>query len=233
MASRFLGAGGLSVLVATIREARPGGLDHLPAHVLRVDGRPGWAAASNVLLDAAAADGHAAIFCDDDVTFTAEAWPAVARYRDRADVLGFRIAVPGRGDAPGAQHVLDAEGRLLDRPLVDRPCEVAHVTTTACYLSPRAVRQLRFPEWPGVHSEDVAFCLDAWLQGLRVAYVGGLVWHEMTGHGIGQTKVHTPDLIPKLMANSAALRAWMAERDVAAALRDGRIPVGQVWMEDR
>lgn len=222
----------LSVLVATIRDTRPGGLDHLPPHTLRVDGRPGWSASANALLDAAADDGHAAVFCDDDVTFTPEAWPAVLAHRERADVLGFRIAVPGRGDAPGAQHVLDADGRMFDRPLIDRPCEVAHVTTTACYLSPRAVAQLRFPEWPGVHSEDVAFCLDAWLSDLRVAYVGGLVWHDMTGHGIGQTKVHTPDLMPRLMANSAALRQWMDERGVVAALRDGRIPVGQRWMED-
>lgn len=221
----------LSVLVATIRDARPQGLEHLHPHTLRVDGRPGWAASANALLDEAAAAGEAAIFCDDDVTFTAEAWPAVERFRDHADVLGFRVCVPGRGDASGAQHVFDADGRMFDRPTVDRPCYVGHVTTTACYLSPRAVQALRFPVWPGVHSEDVAFCLDAWLQGLRVAYVGGLVWHDMTGHGIGQTKVHTPDLGPKLMANSAALQAWMVTRGVHAALRDGRVPVGMVWVE--
>lgn len=221
---------GLSVLVATIRDARPGGLGYLPPHTLRVDGRPGWSAAANALLDEAAAAGHAAVFCDDDVTFTAETWPALLRYLGRADVFGWRIAVPGRGDAAGAQHVLDTAGNLSDRPLIDRPCEVAHVTTTACYLSARAVAALRFPEWGGVHCEDIALCLDAWLQGMRVAYVGGLVWHDMTGDGVGQTKIHTPQLSARLAQNALALRAWMAERDIVGAIAAGRIPAGQRWL---
>ena len=71
----------------------------------------------------------------------------------------------------------------------------------------------------------MAFCLDAWLHGLKVLAVPGYVHHNIVG-GAGATKRHAPEFWEKWAANRQAFGAWCGQKGVQAALADGRVPVG-------
>ena len=54
---------------------------------------------------------------------------------------------------------------------------------------------VRFPVWPGVHSEDVAFTYDCWLHGFKVLYVPNRAEHALEPNGVGATKAQTTTFI--------------------------------------
>jgi hypothetical protein len=161
----------LDILCATLGRL-PLGLEHVPGpHRLLTDGRKGWAAASNALLDEACAAGHDALFLDDDVEILPETFSNWARYKPHADVFGWRLKTRA-GRAISFGHCLMPNGWLLPNFDSTRPAYVAHVTASVLYIKHAVLAAgLRFPDWPGLHSEDVAFTYDAWLHGFKVAYL--------------------------------------------------------------
>lgn len=214
----------INVLVASYGPRRPGGLEHLPSYRYYSNSTLGWALASNQLLEYVAEDDYDALFLDDDVTLTAGCLDGVRAHYAAADVFGLDLHAMDGTRQQGARHILDANGVPHDW-VAPGPAYVAHCSTSAIYLKAAAVRALRFPIWPGMHWEDVAFCLDAWLHGLKVLAVPGLVHHAIEG-GVGATKRHDDAFWPKWRMNMEAMTVWMREHDVAQALADGRIPIG-------
>lgn len=214
----------LNVLVACKAPKAPGGLEYAGEHRVFFNSGVGWGAASNALLDTAAALGGDALFLDDDVTLLPESLAGVREYYAYADLFGLDLHDMTGARQAGARHIMDADGGLHDW-VQPGPAYVAHCSTSAIYLKAAAVKALRFPIWPGLHWEDVAFCLDAWLQGFKVLAVPGHVRHAIEG-GVGATKRHTPEFWAKWGANMQAMGAWCADRGVAQALADGRIPIG-------
>jgi len=196
--------------------SKPGGLQHLGRRNrdwrIAYDTTPNWARAANALLDYAAAKGNDALFLDDDVELTAESLSGVRAHYDQADIFGLDLHVKATGERQaGARHLADM--REWVHP---GPAYVAHVSTSAAYLKASAIQSgLRFPEWEGIHWEDVAYCFDAWMRALKVMAVPGLVWHDIQG-GAGVTKRHDAAFWERWGANRAAFQAWCAERDLSA-----------------
>lgn len=218
----------LSILVASKHGTAPGGLTHLPAHRLLIDNRAGWALAANALLDEAARLGDDAIFVDDDATFTAGSLANLGA-ASGADLIGLTM-LNHDDTVASCGHIYSPLGMLVPRALgrAHTPCELAHVTTSCIWLSARALQSgLRFPVWPGIHGEDVAFTYDAWLRGLRVAYVPGPVIHPVHAGQVGATKQAEPNLHARIDLNARHLAAWCQTRDVAGAVARGIIPLGE------
>lgn len=202
----------LTILVACKEPRDPGGLAHLdvPFQVI-LDCTPDWATAANALLADAARAGTDALFLDDDVTLTETSLAGVRAHYDAADLFGLDLHVRATGERqPGARHTWD--GQNTHDWTHPGPAYVAHVSTSAIYIKAGAT-SLRFPAWPGIHWEDVAFCFDAWATGLRVMAVPGLAWHAIEG-GVGATKRHTPEFWARWGANKMAFEAWCGERDL-------------------
>jgi hypothetical protein len=208
------------------------GLAHLPdpEYLLHSSRTRGWAVAANEVIDAGVQEDRAdwLLFCDDDIELTEWTLQFLPKYSLAAEVFGFTL-VPSQGGMVSAGHVFGSEGSLVPQtgPALMIPAYVPHVTAS-CMLIKREVLEagIRFPVWPGVHSEDVAFTLDCWLHGFRVAYLPGLVWHHMASPGVGATKTGEPDLDQKLALNRLHLQQWMCEKGIAQACADGRIPLG-------
>lgn len=216
----------LNVLVACKEVKTPGGLQFAGDVATHYDTHPSWGQASNLLLAKAQALGGDALFLDDDVTLTDGCLDHVYKHYDKADVFGLDLHDMTGARQAGARHMMDKQGGIHDWVLPG-PAYVAHVSTSAIYLKASAVEQLRFPIWDGIHWEDVAFCLDAWLHGLKVLAVPGYVEHQIVA-GVGATKRHAPEFWDKWAKNMRALGIWCADNHVMPALRDGRIPVGAV-----
>ena len=210
----------LNILVACKEQKTPAGLEHLGPHRIVYDHSSTWAAAANTLLDQAAALGGDAIFCDDDVTFLPESMVGVRRYYDCADLFGFDLHDMTGARQAGARHTMDALGFITDW-VHPGPAYVAHVSTSAIYIKEDAL-SLRFPVWPGIHWEDVAFCLDAWMHGLKVMAVPGRVDHAIAG-GVGSTKRHDARFWERWAMNRQHFAGWCAERGVVG---DNRVPIG-------
>lgn len=219
--------GVVDVLVASKEGKPPEGLESLPwEYRLLVDTTPGWARAANALLDQAALAGHDALFVDDDVTLMPETFRGFERYVALADVFGFRLRNgPGQDDQVGF-------GVTRPNPAPDRVCYIAHVTASLIYVRHAVLAAgIRFPVWPGVHFEDVAFTYDCWLRGFRVAYLPALALHALAPAGdalIGATKRHESALPTKRKLNRKCLDRWSDEHRVEDAVWDGRIPLG-IW----
>lgn len=213
------------ILCATKGDRRPAGLEHAPEHTYMEDTRKGWAKASNALLDAADRAGSDALFLDDDVTLLPETFDAMEHWRGADTVVGFQLR---DGDQIiSAGHYLSSGGILLPNRNVDMPAYLAHVTASAMYL-PHAVLAagMRFPDWPGVHGEDVAFTYDVWLRGFKVLYWPAPVLHDVAENGIGLTKTNEHNLGARLLENHRLLGMWIQERRAGF----GRVPMGvQAW----
>lgn len=224
----------LNVLVACKETKAPEGLTHLG--VFLMDWRiiyssvPGWANAANALLDAAALQDGDALFLDDDVSLTEGCLEHVQAHYDQADIFGLDLHDMSGARQAGARHVLSNDGLLSDWNSPG-PAYVAHVSTSAIYLKEDFIRSgVRFPVWDGMHWEDVAFCLDAWLQGFKVMAIPGYVHHAIVG-GVGSTKRHDPDFWARWARNRQAFGEWMGERGVMQAMADGRVPCGARELE--
>jgi hypothetical protein len=214
-------------LVASKDGISPKGLEYIPNYAgTTFSGTPGWANAANELLDWPS-PSRWVLFCDDDIELTEWTFQFLPKYQHAAEVFGFTL-VPSQGGMVSAGHVFGPEGSLVPQtgPALMIPAYVPHVTAS-CMLIKREVLEagIRFPVWPGVHSEDVAFTLDCWLHGFRVAYLPGLVWHHMASPGVGATKTNEPDLEQKLALNRLHLQQWMCEKGIAQACAEGRIPM--------
>lgn len=213
----------LTVLVSSKNRQPCAGLEHLGGdYRLIVDDTPGWSVSSNRLLDRASVYGDDALFVDDDVTLTADSLAGVRQYRDRADAFGLDLHMLTGQRQQGARHIFEGEAGALVEWNEPGPAYVAHCSTSAIYLSATALASgVRFPVWPGIHWEDVAYCLDLWRAGLRVLAVPGRVNHAIQG-GVGQTKRHDPMFWARWNEN----RALFSE-----AYRGVREPRGAVWDE--
>lgn len=222
----------LDVLIATTGARMPGGLEHIPGEYrVLTDTRTGWARSANALLDEADYAGHDALFLDDDVTILPETFAAMQTWLPLADVIGFQLWDNARARIVSAGHVLHG-GALLPNVRQQEPGYLAHVTASLLYIKRRVIRAgVRFPEWPGVHSEDVAFTYDAWLRGYRVLYWPSPALHDIQPNGIGATKAHTESLADRLGQNTSYLHDWMAARGVWDAAARGDIPVGRLPVE--
>lgn len=215
----------LNILVACKEPQAPGGLERLGEHRVLYDTSPQWGVASNNLLAQAVVLGGDALFCDDDVMFTAGCLDGVRAHYDDADLFGLDLHDMGGFRQAGARHVMDRQGGLHDW-VHPGPAYVAHCSTSAIYLKHTALDAgVRFPIWDGIHWEDVAFCLDAWLKGLRVLAVPGYVQHNIVG-GVGATKRHAPEFWDKWARNLRYFGEWVGTHGVMQALADERIPIG-------
>lgn len=215
----------LAVLVACKEQKEPGGLEHLGAHRVYYDTSPGWGAASNNLLDKAAALGGDCLFVDDDVILTPESLDGVKQYYDQADCFGLDLHDLSGQRQAGARHAMALDGTLHDW-VHPGPAYIAHASTSAMYIKHAVLAAgIRFPIWPGLYWEDVALCLAAWLHGFKVLAVPGYVHHDIVS-GSGATKRHSPEFWAKERINYEAFRAWCDKQKVGAGLADGRIPVG-------
>lgn len=210
----------LNILVASKAPHAPGGLEHLDVpYALHTSSIAGWAAASNALLDHAAALGGDALFLDDDTALTAGCLDSVRAHYDQADLFGLDLHDLSGARQAGARHVLTVEGAIVDW-VEAGPAYVAHVSTSAVYLTARTIQSgLRFPVWPGVHWEDVAFCFDAWARGFRVAAAPGRVDHAIDG-GVGATKRHDPAFWERWALNRQHFAGWCAARNLS------KVPIG-------
>lgn len=228
----------LNILVACKEPTTPGGLDRLPGefpHDWRViyNSSPGWAVASNELLDYASAEGGDALFLDDDAILTEGTLARLPTLYDKAEVFGFTL-VDEQGHITSAAHELHPTGQIFPRSaaMAGTPAYVAHVTTSAIYLKESVLRAgVRFPVWPGIHKEDIAFTLACWLAGQRVLYVPGKVIHPLGDAHVGRTKAQEEGLAEKLAQNDACLTSWMIEQKVMEAARAGQIPFGSRKLE--
>ena len=195
------------------------------------DTRKGWAEASNALLEQAAALGGDALFLDDDTALTPASLDGVKAHYFDADLFGLDLHDMNGERQAGARHILGADGALVDW-VQPGPAYVAHVSTSAIYIKERVLRAgVRFPVWPGIHWEDVAFCLDAWLSGFKVMAVPGYVHHAIVG-GVGATKRHDADFWNRWGRNRQAFYDWCGERGMMQALAEGRVPIGVGRLEE-
>lgn len=213
----------LNILVACKTQKEPGGLAHVGACCIHYDTSPNWASAANALLAQAQSIGGDALFLDDDTELTPGCLDAVFSHYSRASLFGLDLHDMGGRRQAGARHTIDQAGNLADWTHPG-PAYVAHVSTSAIYIKAEALG-LRFPEWDGIHWEDVAFCLDAWLHGFRVMAVPGLIHHAIVA-GVGATKRGDADFWEKWARNRQSFGQWMGERGVIRALADERIPMG-------
>lgn len=212
----------LFILCATKGDRKPGGLEHALPHVYMEDTRKGWAAASNALLDKAAAAGADAFFLDDDVTLLSETFEAIDEWRTEDTLVGFQLRAGASVISAG--HYMSSGGILLPNRQVDAPCYLAHVTASAMWIPHKILAAgVRFPDWPGVHAEDIAFTYDVWLHGFRVLYWPSPVLHEVAENGIGLTKTSEFNLGARLLENQRHLGMWMQERKVLEKVPMGRV----------
>ncbi len=222
----------LNILVSCKQQKEPGGLEHIgqPYRVL-YDTTPGWAAASNSLLENAALLGGDALFLDDDTVLTPTSLEGVHQYYADADLFGLDLHDMAGQRQIGARHVMDKMGVIHDW-VEPGPAYVAHVSTSAIYIKEHVLQSaLRFPVWDGIHWEDVAFCVNAWLLGFRVMAVPGYVHHAIVG-GVGATKRHDAAFWDRWGRNRQAFSAWSGEHGVIRALADGRVPVGVKTLDE-
>lgn len=210
----------LTILVASKEQKAPEGLEHFGEYRLLFDASPGWGAASNALLKAAAELGGDAIFCDDDVTFTASSMDGVRAHEGAADLFGFDLHTLDSVRQVGARHTWD--GAQLHDWVHAGPAYVAHCSTSAIYLKASVLKAgVRFPLWPGLYYEDVAFCFEAWTKGLKVLAVPGLVRHDIAG-GSGATKRHAGEFWAKLEKNRSRFDAWCKKHDLSAVPQEAK-----------
>jgi GT2 family glycosyltransferase len=216
----------LDILCATLGRA-PLGLEYAPQPSrLLTDSRKGWGAASNALLDQAAAAGHDALFLDDDVELLPETFKDFDRSYPLADVFGWRLRAPS-GKAISYGFVLHPNGALWPNVNATVASHVAHVTASVLYIKHAVLAAgVRFPIWPGIHHEDVAFTYDCWLRGFNVAYLPYDAIHHIHESGMGATKAHVEDLSRRKGENERLLAAWAETHGVMDAARAGRIPFG-------
>lgn len=210
----------LLVLVASKDGREPGGLEHLGEHRLLLDTSAGWGAAANALLKQAAAAGSDALFCDDDVVFTPTSLDGVRAHYDAADIFGLDLHTLDGIRQAGARHTWD--GQQISDWVEAGPAYVAHVTASAMYLKASALA-LRFPSWPGLYYEDVALCFDAWIKGLKVLAVPGVVRHDIE-NGSGATKRHTPEFWAKFEKNRSRFFSWCEKHDLSKVPQDAQPP---------
>lgn len=227
----------LDVLVATKDGRKPGGLEHLGDHQVLMNRIPGWVNAANYLLDDSARSGHDALFIDDDVTLTSSTFDLLDKYWDKAEVFGFTLVPPNdqRVLSAGVEWRYETDGRTIEKTLqcqkppgIFIPSYVPHVTASCMVVKKEVLRAgVRFPVWPGMHLEDVAFTLECWLKGFRVAYLPGLAYHDAVAEGgvtVGATKRHDPEFHARRRLNQQHLIEWTAEHGVDKALEAGEMP---------
>lgn len=220
--------GVVDVLVASKDGKRPAGLEYIPWETrVLVDSRVGWGKSANYLLSQSAEAGHDAIFIDDDVTILPETFAGFDRYYPQADVFGFRLrGQPGQKEQVGC-------GLQCENPFPDRAAYVPHVTASLMYVRADVLSRgaMRFPEWPGVHYEDMVFTYECWLRGFAVAYVPLPALHDIypgeTGF-TGATKRHDQNLLQRKAHNHVLMTKWVADNNIKQAVNEGRIPFG-IW----
>lgn len=204
----------LTILVASKAGRAPGGLEYLGDYRLIVNDAAGWGQAANALLKEAATLGGDALFCDDDVIFTAESLAGVQAHAGKADLFGLDLHALDHTRQVGARHTWD--GATIHDWVERGPAYVAHVTASAMYLTASALKAgIQFPIWPGLHWEDVAFCFSAWAKGLKVAAVPGLTYHAIEG-GVGATKRDDEAFWEKWIDNRTRFAAWCKKHDLKA-----------------
>ncbi len=218
--------GVIAVLCATKGDRRPQGLEHVPEPRIYLESTiTGWAAASNALLDEAAVRGCDALFLDDDVTLTPRTFADMEKWLSPDTLVGFQCRDSGRVISAG--HFVTEGGILLPNPRPHTAAYMAHVTASAMYI-PHAILAsgVRFPHWPGLHSEDVAYTYAVWMAGFKVLYWPSPVLHHVASNGIGATKAHENDMGRRLLENLRCLGEWINESGALS-----RVPMGITMWE--
>lgn len=166
------------------------------------------------------------IIIDDDVEILADTFFGFNTFYRQADVFGFKLMFP---DSERIQHDggwVSPDGRsghIFNESGV--PSYVPYVTASLTLIKAsvlEVVSQMRV--WPGYQWEDVAFCLDAWAAGFRVAYLPNKAIHAETA-----TKGHDPRFAEKFHVNADIFRREYAAHCAAVSNAFGprrRIPLG-------
>lgn len=217
----------IDVLVAShpSRATLPVGLQFIGMHRVLMDTKDGWAEAANRLLDQSEND---VLFIDDDVELFDSTFSDLQKHYDKADVFGPTLYNQGATDILSAGYFIKEDYGLVPRRVSKAPGYVAHVTASCMYIKRRAVVDgLRFPVWPGVHTEDVVFTIDAWLRGFKVMCLPSACDHYSGQMGGGAFKSKIDDLNDKRAINYSMYLTWCDDHHVRDAIRHGRIPRAQ------
>ena len=162
---------------------------------------PGWSAAINKCLERHTV-GRDVLIIDDDVEIWPETFANLHQYMERAEVFGFKLLFPD-GQIQHDGGFVNANGSCGHiKHNSDEPSYVAYVTASLCYIKEEALDFVApLKVWPGAQWEDVALCLDAWGNGMRVMYIPSPATHKETA-----TKRHDPEFAHKFGINSMYFR---------------------------
>lgn len=235
----------LDVCIATLGKRKPTGLRYLGTegvdYRILTDSSAPWGAAANALLDASEND---VLFMDDDIELLPKTVPpkcALNWLAPDADVIGFMLRDPfNTGKLPQGPYICSAQGGQV-HPLpaavggaMLKPVYCAHVTASLLYVKRSAIDGgLRFPVWPGSHYEDVAFTMDAWVKGFKVAFVPLLAHHHMS-NAAGATKGVDPDFEARRAQNLGLFQQWCIDNGIAekigTVIPSQALPIGDDGM---
>lgn len=218
----------IDVLIATAGHRDPIGLHHihLPYEVHKCT-LPGWSAAANKLLDEAAARGRDAIFIDDDIELLPNTFEYLEDYLPYADLFGFNMMSPKGVHLQGGAvfHVDKTTFSMSLAPRHSVPCHIPHVTASLMYIkNPLLKSKVRFPIWPGLQHEDIAYTLNAWLSGFKVAVLPSDAIHHVDSLHHGATKGKEPFFEQRATHNLNIVNAWFKKNDIHQHMLDGDIP---------
>jgi GT2 family glycosyltransferase len=225
----------IDVCVCTLGKREPLGLRYVPDRFrLITSGLAPWPVAANDVLDRSEND---VLFIDDDIEFLPDSFSHFQNYKERADILGFSLHHPANGtwELQNAGCMYFADGNRNDSMEGNEAHYIAHVTASCMYIHRRVVQSgLRFPVWDGVYSEDLAFTLEAWLRGFRVAHIPGVVRHHMKWSEVGlagSEKAGLGNLRADWKRNREHLARWESDRDITGRVRLGVIPNGRIKIQ--
>lgn len=220
----------IDIVVVTQNDKLPLGLEFIKDEfnlIVEKEGR--WEIAANRALDKT---NHDVLFLDDDIELNKETFRLLNVFKGKIDLIGFTLY-----NIFNNEKKLQTTGFKLDivdnAPIISEtndpktPKLLAHVTTSLIYISKKTIDcGIRFPTWPGLHKQDVAFSIDAWLHGLKVAHIPGDAIHRQEIYGIGPTVWNKENRKELMQLNRQCLADWMQEKNVVEKAQKGIIPLG-------
>lgn len=137
-----------------------------------------WAQAINIGLERSTND---VLIMDDDVRLLPETFSLFTNYKDKADILGFKLLFKDKR----IQHAGGwySNGRLGhigfgERFGFDSPYYVFHCTASLLYIKRHVIEKIgHMNEFPGQQFEDVDFSIRAIKEGFKILYIPSEAYH--------------------------------------------------------